>query len=220
MYTMLMFYFNKKHLWLKIILTIIVLILLGGIFFVTRPDTYLPHKRPVIKAPYDLSDPPMQLIPMGEKVYHPNAPLGHPGIDFQWSGPDSRVLASADGKITSIKLVFDKWDKWEIDVESWPYVIRYKELETYNQALKVGQRIKAGDFLGNPANPRPHNVEGAYQIHWEFASLSLVRDRFCPMTYFDQASANSVQDIWDKTQWQYKSQYADVCSGGYANKTE
>lgn len=157
---------------------------------------------------------------MGEKIYHPNAPLGHPGIDFQWAGPDSKVLASADGKISSIKLVTDKWPKWEMDVESWPYVVRYKEMETYNSALKVGQHVKAGDFLGHPANPKLHNEVGAYQIHWEFASSSLIRDRFCPMSYFTAESKASVQAIWDKTNWQYKSQYPDVCSGGYANKTD
>lgn len=189
-------------------------------FVLLRPDTYWPHKRIVLHAPYDLNDPPINLIPMGEKIYHPNAPSGHPGIDFQWSGSDAKVLASADGKISSIKLVFDKWNKWEIDVQSWPYELRYKEMESYNQALKVGQHVKTGDFLGHPANPKLHSIEGAYQIHWELASLSVIRDRFCPMAYFDKVSAASVQAVWDKTNWQYKNQYPNVCNGDYFNKTD
>lgn len=209
----------KRHPWRTIGIVIAVLFL-GAVFYVTRPDTLLPHKRIVLHAPYDLANPVVSLLPMGEKIYHLNAPLGHPGIDFQWASPNANVLASADGKITSIGLVFDKWNKWEMDIESWPYVVRYKEMETYNTALKVGQHVKVGDFLGHPANPKLHNEVGAYQIHWEFASLSLLRDRFCPMTYFDKSSAASVQAVWDRTNWQYKSQYPNVCSGGYANKSD
>lgn len=157
---------------------------------------------------------------MGEKIYHPNAPLGHPGIDIQWSGPEAKVLAAADGKIVTLKLVNDKWDKWQMDIQNGPYIMRYKEMETYNKALKKGDQVRTGDILGHPADPAKHNQVGAFQIHWEFASVSVVRDRFCPMTYFDKASADSMQSIWDKANWQYKSQYPDICSGGYKDKTD
>jgi hypothetical protein len=209
----------KKH-WWQILLGLVGLLVLGAAFMLVRPDTYLPHKRIVLHVPYDLNDPPINLIPMGEKIYHANAPKGHPGIDFQWNGPDAKILSSSSGKISSIKLVMDKWNKWEIDVTSGPYVVRYKEMETYNQSLKSGQHVNIGDFLGHPANPKIHNEVGAYQIHWEFGSPSVVRDRFCPMTYFDAASRQSVEKVWAKTNWQYKSQYPNVCSGDYANKTE
>lgn len=209
----------KKN-WWKIIIGIVGLTILVPAFILFRPDTYLPHKRIVLHAPYDLNNPPVSLLPMGEKIYHANSPKGHPGIDFQWNNPDANVLSSSNGTISSIKLAFDKWNKWEIDVTTWPYQVRYKEMETYNQNLKVGQKVKVGDFLGHPANPKIHNEVGAYQIHWEFASLSLLRDRFCPMTYFDQASRQSVQSIWDNTNWQYKNLYPNVCSGDYTNKTE
>jgi len=215
-----MLVFIKKRRWLKFILIGAGLLLLAFAFLVIRPDSYLPHKRIVLHVPYSLDDPPISLLPMGEKIYHPDSPLGHPGIDFQWSGPNSKVLASASGKITSIKLVYDKWNKWEMDIENWPYILRYKEMENYNRSLKVGQHVNTGDFLGYPANPPAHHEIGAYQIHWEFASVSLLRDRFCPVTYFDKVSATSVQAVWDKTQWPYKSQYPNICSGGYANKTE
>lgn len=206
--------------WLKTVLLVLGLIVLAAACYIIRPDTYLPHKRIVLRAPYDLNSPPTRLLPMGEKIYHPNAPGGHPGIDFQWDGPDARVLSSSNGTISSIVLVTDKWKKWEIDVSSWPYVVRYKEIETYNQALKAGQHVNVGDFLGHPANPKLHNEVGAYQIHWEFGSPSVVRDRFCPMTYFDDASRKSVQAVWDNTSWQYKTRYPDVCSGDYKNKAE
>lgn len=210
----------RKYKWVKIASLVVGLVVIALALYVIRPDTYLPHKRTLLRAPFDLDDPPTRLLPMGEKVYHPDSPSGHPGIDLQWDHPDARILSSADGKITSITPVFDKWDKWEIDIETWPYVIRYKELETYDQNLRVGQHVKAGDYLGTVANPKAHNVEGAYQIHWEFASLSLIRDRFCPMTYFDDAPKASIEAAWAATTWEYKSQYPDVCSGDYANKTD
>lgn len=209
-----------KRFWLLLLLSIVGLGILVIGFILFRPDTYLPHDRIVLHVPYDINSPPMSLIPMGEKVYHPNSPSGHPGIDIQWDSPDANVLVAADGKIISIRQEFDKWDKWEIIVETWPYVVRYKEMETYNQDLKVGQQVKTGDFLGHPANPKPHNEIGAYQIHWEFGSPSVGRDRFCPTSYFDQESRDSLQAVWVKTNWQYKSEYPDICSGDYANKTE
>lgn len=189
-------------------------------YFLFRPDTFLPHQRITLHVPYDTNNPPVSLIPMGEKIYHPNAPSGHPGIDIQWDNPNANVLASADGTITSIRQEFDKWNKWEIVVETWPYLVRYKEMETYNQALQVGQKVKVGDLIGHPANPKLHNEIGAYQIHWEFGSPSVIRDRFCPMTYFDDASKTSIQSVWDKTNWQYKNQYPNICNGDYANKTD
>ncbi len=219
LYNRLMLKWLKLH-WLKTLLLTIGIAILGASFFLVRPDTFLPHKRIVIHAPYDLNSPPINLIPMGEKIYHPNAPGGHPGIDFQWSGPDGNVLSSSNGVISSIGLVTDKWPKWEIDVSSWPYIIRYKEMETYNTNLKKGSHVKVGDFLGHPANPKLHNEVGGYQIHWEFGTPSIITDRLCPMTYFDEASRKSVQAIYDSSTWQYKSQYPDVCSGSYKNKTE
>lgn len=142
----------KRHK-LRTVLIIFGVALLCGVFVIARPDTYLPHKRIVLHAPYSLSDVPIRLIPMGEKIYHPNAPLGHPGIDFQWASPDSKVLASADGVINSIRLVTDKWPKWEIDVNSWPYVIRYKEMETYNTALKPASISKQATFWATRLTP-------------------------------------------------------------------
>ena len=211
---------NKiKHNWWKILLGVFGLVVLALAFIVVRPDTYLPHKRIVLHAPYDLNNPAIALIPMGEKVYHPNTPHGHPGIDFEWASPDARVLSSSSGTITSIGLEFDQWNKWEIDVNSWPYVVRYKEMETYNTALKVGQHVNVGDFLGHPANPKLHNKVGGYQVHWEFGFPGAIRDRLCPMTYFDAASAASVQSLYDHTDWQYKTQYPNVCNGFYFNRT-
>lgn len=209
----------KKH-WIRSLFALVGIVILALAFMMFRPDTYLPHERIVLRVPYNISEPPISILPMGEKIYHPDSPKGHPGIDFQWAGPDAKVLSSSNGKISSIKLVNDKWNKWDMTVSSGPYIVRYKEMENYNTKLKVGHHVSAGDFLGYPANPKIHNQVGAYQIHWEFASPSPIRDRFCPMTYFDEESRKSIEAIWSTSTWQYKSQYPHICSGGYFNKTE
>ncbi len=211
-----------KRNWWKLLLILVAVISLAGVFVLTRPDTYLPHKRIVLHVPYDLNDPPTSIIPMGETIYHPKpqVPSGHPGIDFQWGHPDAKILASAAGVITSIKQTPEHYNNWDIEVGSWPYVVRYKELEDYDHGLKTGSHVQAGQFLGYPENNSAKGAQAAIQIHWEFASLSTTRDRFCPMTYFDEASRQSVEAIWAKSTWQYKNQFPDVCSGDYKNKVE
>lgn len=216
---MLVLLFIKKH-WLKVLLSLVGAAIIALAFTMFRPDTYLPHKRIVLNVPYDLASPPTNLLPMGEKIYHANSPQGHPGIDFQWSQPNAPILASAAGKISNIYQTPEHFNNWDIEITSWPYVVRYKELEDYDKTLKKGSRVVAGQYLGHPVNSPAHGRQGAIQLHWEFGSLSLLRDRFCPMTYFDEASRKSVEAIWAKTSWQYKAQYPYVCSGDYYNKTE
>ncbi len=196
---------------------LLLLVLVGG-FIAIRPDTYIPHKRIVLHVPYEFSDPPSNLIPMGETIFHPKprAPQGHPGIDFQWNHV-TNIIASADGTISSITQTPDHFNNWDIEVSSWPYAVRYKELEDYDSTLKVGSSIKTGQFLGHPMHGHPN---AAIQIHWEFASTSSLRDRFCPITYFDDASRQSIESIWVKSTWQYKSQFPDICSGDYKNAVE
>lgn len=211
---------SKTHLWLKIILVVIGLAILTLAFIVVRPDSYWPHKRLVIRAPFDLNDPPSTLIPMGEKVYHPDAPSGHPGIDFQWDHKDVNILASADGKISSIKQTPEHFNNWDIEISSWPYVIRYKELQDYDSSLKKGSPVKAGQLLGHPTHPDDGETTRGIQLHWEFASASLIRDRFCPMTYFDEASRQVIETVWAKSTWQHKNQYPNLCNDDYFNKTD
>lgn len=183
-----------------------------------RPDTFLPHPRIVLHVPYDLNDPPTSIAPMGETIAHPksNSPKGHPGIDFQWDHV-ANILSSSDGTVTEIKLTPEHFNNWDVVVTSWPYELRYKELEDYDSKIKVGAKVKAGQLIGHPEHG---HANAAIQIHWEFASPSVLRDRFCPVTYFDEASRKSIEAAWAKTVWQYKAQFPDICSGDYANLVE
>lgn len=210
----------RTHRWLKISGLAVGVVILALAFIVVRPDTYWPHKRLVIRAPFELSDPPSTLIPMGEKVYHPDSPSGHPGIDFQWSHKDVNIVASADGKISKLQQTPEHFNNWDMEITSWPYVIRYKELQDYDTNLKKGSSVKAGQFLGHPTHPADGETGRGIQLHWEFASVSLIRDRFCPMTYFDEASRQVIEAVWAKSTWQYKNQYPNLCNDDYFNKTD
>lgn len=205
----------KKHKWLKWLLIVFGVIILAMACFMFRPDTYFPHKRIVLQAPYDMNFPPERLMPMGEKIEHPNAPLGHPGIDLQWNHQNARILSASNGKITHIKQTPEHYNNWDIEVSSWPYIVRYKELQDYDTTLKVGSSIRAGQYLGRPGWFSNHA-----QMHWEFGSPSPIRDRFCPMTYFEPNTAKQLEESWTKTTWQYKAEYPEICSGGYKNKIE
>lgn len=89
------------------------------------PPAYLPHEKIVISVPYRLSDIPDGMIPMGETLYHPNAPNGHPGIDFGWDNGESHdVISSSDGKVVRIDQNSSNLGKWDVEVESGSYIIK------------------------------------------------------------------------------------------------
>lgn len=214
----------KRH-WLKISLIVVLGLILAAAFWVFRPDTYLPHKRIVLKTPYPLNDFPDGMIPMGEKTYHPDTPRGHPGIDFGWdSGESHAMVAAADGKVSSIKVGTSSPGKYDLEMRHGVYSLRYKEMED-TAGLKVGDEVKTGDVVGHAGrfcDNEGQNPHCWFNIHWELASVSLIRDRFCPVTYFDEASRASIEALWAKVPAdnKIKSQYPDICSGGYKDKTD
>lgn len=84
--------------------------------------------------PYEFSDVPDGMIPMGETINHPKpqVPNGHPGINFQYNGSKSHnVVASANGTTTSITKGASNTGKWDVEVKSGFYLLRYKEMEDY-----------------------------------------------------------------------------------------
>lgn len=206
--------------WLKITLITLGAGVVGLVLVMFRPDTYLPHKRIVIAVPFSAENPPMSLIPMGETIEHPKpqTPKGHPGIDFAWApGVAGKVTSSSDGKVSSIELGTSHKDLYDVTVSSGPYLLRYKELKDYNRELKKGTKVKTGDYIGIPGT-----LAGGF--HWELASKSLARDRFCPMTYFDPGSKQLIEKIWDQTPVDamkgMKRQFPHICSGDYFDVEE
>ena len=209
---------------MKIIIGLVVVLALAFVFIIFQPQAFLPHQKIVIGLPFDKNDPPTGMIPMGETIAHPKprVPNGHPGIDFGWQH-NSKILSSSDGEITRITNGTSDPGKWDIEVQSGNYFLRYKELEDYDQSLKVSSKVKKGDLLGHPgASEFPDHPGKNYQIHWELASTSLILDRWCPVNYFDPESKKIIEDIWAKvpTNDRFKAKFPYICSGDYFGKEE
>jgi hypothetical protein len=211
----------------KIILLVIITFLAVVAFVMFRPDSYLPHEKITIRVPYEFSDVPDSMIPMGETINHPKpqVPNGHPGIDLQYNSSKLHsVVASADGTVISIKKGASNPGKWDVEVRNGFYILRYKEMEDYNPAFHYGYRVKEGDFVGHYGISRESDGNTHEQIHWEFASVSLLRDRFCPLTYFDAESFKSINELWAKVppdaNQNMKAQFPYICSGDYKDKTD
>ena len=190
--------------------------LIALVFAATRP--IFPRADIEISVPFSLDDPPRDLIPMGETLAHPkpDSPQGHPGIDFQWDHP-ADVLASHDGIATEIKKVEEDKVFWEITLTKGFYSTIYKELGDYSENIKLFSEVKKGELIGHPYNPStPEGNASHYQLHWEFGYM--FRDRLCPMTYFDDASLASIEEIWNESTNQFKKDFPYICSGDYFGK--
>lgn len=228
-YTSLMQSSPPRHLRGRRLWLLLIVIPLIFIWKLVYPPAFLPHQRIVLGLPYRLSDPPTYMIPMGETIYHPKpkVPHGHPGIDFQWaSGTSHDLIAAAAGTVTWMKQGASEPGKWDMDLSHGAYNIVYKELDD-TAGLKVGSTVKRGDLvahaghycMGTDPNGQPHCW---FNVHWELASRSPLRDRFCPETYFDAASRQSIDAVWSSVPAtdKVKSQFPDLCSGDYAGKAE
>ncbi len=207
---------------------IVVSLILFILFFVVGVQTYLPHKKIIIRVPYEFSDMPDSMIPMGETINHPKpqVPHGHPGIDFQYNDNKlHNVVASANGTVISITKGASNPGKWDVEIWNGFYLLRYKEMEDYNPAFHWGYKVKAGDFIGHFGIYKEQSDGQVHeQIHWELASISLIGDRFCPLTYFDAQSLESITSLWAKVppeaNQNMKARFPDICSGDYYGKEE
>ncbi len=216
--------FFKRN-WWKISIGFVGIVILFLLFVFIRPETYLPHKHIVIGLPFAPEyDARALLTPMGETIYHPKpqVPAGHPGIDFAWPSPVP-IISSSDGKV--IQVVHENSGLASVTVKSSVYELRYKELagDTLGNNIKNGAKIKTGDFIGNagPGWSMGTNGEDIYGIHWEFGSPSLIRDRFCPLTYFDLGSLSRINKIlFNHPLDEMKQNFPDICSGDYKDKTD
>jgi murein DD-endopeptidase MepM/ murein hydrolase activator NlpD len=209
--------------WVGIILVGIVILL---VTFVTQPWVFLPHDRIEISLPFaPENDAKTGIIPMGETIFHPKpqVPNGHPGIDFQWNYLVP-IISSSDGKV--VKINHGSTSGIDVTVQSGYYELRYKELDedSLPANIKAFGDVKKGDLIGYPGGSTGGDGNTHYQVHWEFASTSLIRDRFCPLTYFDADSLSRINKIWDAVSLDYdqgvKRQFPYICSGDYFNKTE
>lgn len=207
----------------KILIGLFALAIGFVMFAIISPEAFLPHQKIIISVPFDKNNLPRELIPMGETIAHPKpeVPNGHPGVDFKWDD-NANILSSSDGEVIAIKQIPEHFNNWDLEVSSGPYRLRYKELQDYNLNLKVGSKVKKGDFIGHPGHFVFADGHGDYQLHWELASSSFILDRWCPMSYFDQESKKIMEEVWGKVPQhnQFKSEFPHICSGDYYGKEE
>ena len=214
----------NKGLVLKIVLFILFTIVLffGWKFFI-RFLPFMPHQRVTISLPFAREDDDLIFInPMGEKVMHPDSPLGHPGIDFAWHHP-APLIAAASGKVTKIKEHppggWGETEKiYDVEIVSGIYAVRYTEIAPAEN-LKVGMSVNKGDIIGRGGEyNQPGGLGLYYSTHWEFDYDTPVFDRLCPLTYFDTDSLSRINSIWNKVGTTYDGRYPDICSGDYKGK--
>ncbi len=198
---------------------------------------YLPHEIPKIVLPFDAKyDSVATLMPMGEKINHPDAPSGHPGVDYNFDTAEKVPLfASMDGKITKVKITKNQIQALpdrkpisltvaDVLITNKSYQVFYGELdaETLPASTKIGREVKRGDFIGH-GNFMTGNTPGNMRqmTHWEFGSISPLIDRFCPLDYFAEESRIRIERIWNNTNWpEMKSAYPKICNGDYDGKFE
>lgn len=161
---------------------------------------------------------------MGEKVNHPDAPHGHPGLDLGWHHP-APLRAAASGKVTKIKEHpsggYGETEKiYDVEVVSGIYAVRYTEISPASN-LKVGMQVKQGDIIGRGGKyEQPGGLGTYYSTHWEFDYATFWYDRLCPMSYFTKESRERINSIWAKVGQTFNGRYPEICSGDYKGKEE
>lgn len=215
--------------WLKIVLITFGSLVALLFILVLQPWVFLPHKHIEISLPFSPeADAYTDFIPMGEMIYH-NAsngnPNGHPGIDFGWE-KETDIIAVADGWVINIRKNQD--DNYIVEQSLGLYYrTAYQELNKIEPEIRFLAKIKKGQAIGQTG--RPH-VEGiklqsggpSRQVHWDFASLSMIVDRLCPLGYFDADSKRRIEAIWARVPAddKFKKDYPDICSGYFKDRED
>jgi hypothetical protein len=221
-----MLYIMKKHKKLFTIATTALVIVLGLGFALVRNSEFWPQEEITVALPFDkVDDPPYGIEPMGETEVH-NPPVGHPGIDFQWTYP-ARLLSSIDGKVKAIYEDEEKGIKqWNVEIANGKYITRYNELGDYNRDLKVGNQVNVGDFIGTPHETSHRNpnvetgeIQGHYQVHWEFGYTKIIfagkGGRLCPTPFLNQHDSEYIEELWLEVGNTYDGKFPYLCSGVY-----
>lgn len=188
-------------------------ILLATLLYFAPQSPWWPQERIVLSLPYEESDPPIYMEPMGETINHPKpqVPLGHPGIDFKW-GHAAKVIAAADGKVVSIKQIVDHdIELNNVKIRSGKYAFSYDEIGELAEGIRTGTNLKRGDLVGY-IHPK------FLQMHWDFGYALPVLEPLCPMTYFNKEAANSLEATWASAGYKARDQFPDICSGDFAER--
>jgi len=214
--------------WIGLVLGSLILI---AVLYAFQPWVFLPHQKIQISLPFALEDDiNTSLIPMGETIEH-NAsngtPDGHPGIDFGWD-QETNVIAVADGRIMRVYKNQDNQFAVEERLGLF-YKTIYQELNKLDPAIKPFAKVKKGQVIGQTGfnrsvygSERPPKGGPSAQLHWDFASSSMIIDRLCPVTYFDAESRARIEKIWARVPAnnQFKIKFPKICNGLFDGKEE
>lgn len=215
--------------WFRWVLLSLVILLAVAVLVLWQPWVFLPHKRVEISLPFpEEADTYTDLIPMGEIEQWHNAstgnPNGHPGIDFGWE-KETDILAAADGRIIRVGKNHENQYVVEQFVGGY-YRIAYQELNEIEPDIRFGTKLRKGQVIGQSGRPYvegqgvPKPGDPSRQIHWDFASSSMLIDRLCPLGYFDFESKKRIEVIWArmKARGNFKSEYPDICNGYFKGR--
>ncbi|MFA7253113.1 MAG: M23 family metallopeptidase [Patescibacteria group bacterium] len=215
--------------WLKWVLISVGILILAGAIFLLQPWVFLPHKHIEISLPFSPEvDSYTDFIPMGEMLYHDASngnPNGHPGIDFGWE-KETDILAVADGRIINIRKNQDGQYIVEQSLGLY-YRTAYQELNKIEPEIRFLAKVKKGQVIGQTGRPHVEGMElqsggPSRQMHWDFASSSMLIDRLCPIGYFDADSRARIEAIWARVPAddKFKKLYPDICSGYFKDRED
>ena len=223
---------KKSKIWKWAKRFLIVLGILFAIFISTiiQPAVFLPHDKIEISLPFAPEyDADVHLIPMGEIEEWHNAstgsPDGHPGIDFQWNR-EVEIRSVGDGGITRVYLNHEGEYIVEQSLGLY-YRTMYQELNRLAPGIDTSSEVKKGELIGYTSYHRtefgdgpPDPSDPSMQLHWDFASSSMLVGRLCPLGYFDAESRKRIEKIWErvKSKGNYKKEFPDICNGAFKNK--
>jgi len=151
---------------------------------------------------------------------------GHPGIDFQWHDGDGvKIYSSIDSEV--IGIFTDDNGRYDLATKNGGWGVDYTELESVNPQLKIGSKLKVGDWVGIPNHPKDSEGFPKYRmIHWQFGYSdyiipSKVQKRLCPLTYFSPSDRILLEKIWTDTDWpEMKTNAPEICSNYFKGRDE
>ncbi len=169
---------------------------------------------------------------MGETINHP-PPMGHPGIDFQWSYKEAEIIVALDGVVGDIITEVSPIDGdtiYHITVITGEFGVLYEvvDLPKFNPNLQIGDELVSGMILGYPL---PIGAgDGWRMIHWAFGLAfenkegrptpeGIIEKYFfewlCPMDYFTESERLRLEQIWADASYGHKDEFPKICSGYY-----
>ena len=91
----------------------------------------------------------------------------------------------------------------------------------FNDKVKKGQLIGYTGYTRADLNQKPPEFPSG-QLHFDFASSSMLIDRLCPQTYFDSDARKRIEAIWARvpSSDQFKRQYPEICNGIFKGKED